>query len=253
MSSDRAKILFCRCAYADVIPADVRRDVAAALAASGADCLTVADLCGLAADRDPRLREWAGAGGRTVIACYPRAVRWLLHAAGAQIEERDLEVLNMRVLSVREILDRIGVSAPANRTQAGSSSAPQTDWPPWFPVLDYDRCTFCRQCHSFCMFGVYEIAEGKVVVVNPRNCKNNCPACARICPSKAIMFPKSSETPTQGAPVPDETAGGVRGSGIGSGDEMDLLLAKRRQRAEAFRRARRRTSSPSSLEAEAET
>jgi ferredoxin len=27
-------------------------------------------------------------------------------------------------------------------------------------------------------------------VVNPSGCKNNCPACARICPETAIVFPK---------------------------------------------------------------
>ncbi len=36
----------------------------------------------------------------------------------------------------------------------------------------------------------YEKAEGKVIVTNPKGCKNNCPACARICPHTAIIFPK---------------------------------------------------------------
>ena len=30
-------------------------------------------------------------------------------------------------------------------------------WKPWFPVIDYDRCTNCMQCLSFCLFGVYGV------------------------------------------------------------------------------------------------
>jgi ferredoxin len=33
-------------------------------------------------------------------------------------------------------------------------------------------------------------AAGQVQVAQPRNCKTNCPACARICPEVAIIFPK---------------------------------------------------------------
>ncbi|MFW6152431.1 MAG: hypothetical protein ACOC6C_05595, partial [Verrucomicrobiota bacterium] len=35
-------------------------------------------------------------------------------------------------------------------------------------------------------------------VSNPANCKTNCPACARICPEAAIMFPKFHESPVNG-------------------------------------------------------
>src|SRR5687768_10949172 len=27
-------------------------------------------------------------------------------------------------------------------------------WKPWFPVIDYSRCTNCMQCLSFCLFDV---------------------------------------------------------------------------------------------------
>jgi MinD superfamily P-loop ATPase len=66
----------------------------------------------------------------------------------------------------------------------------EAEWPSWYPVIDYSRCTACGQCADFCLFGVYEKAEGKVNVINPKGCKNNCPACARICPQTAIIFPK---------------------------------------------------------------
>ena len=63
--------------------------------------------------------------------------------------------------------------------------------PRWYPVLDYSLCTACAQCHDFCMFGAYSLdEEGRPVVSDPDKCKPGCPACARICPEGAIMFPQ---------------------------------------------------------------
>ena len=60
----------------------------------------------------------------------------------------------------------------------------------WYPVVDPARCTQCRSCFQFCLFGVYALdANQKVRVANPDQCKAGCPACSRICPSGAIMFP----------------------------------------------------------------
>jgi len=71
---------------------------------------------------------------------------------------------------------------------------------PWFPVIDYDRCSGCLQCKKFCLFGVFaEGEEGETVVLNPASCKTNCPACARICPETAIIFPKYAAAPINGS------------------------------------------------------
>jgi len=93
--------------------------------------------------------------------------------------------------------------SPARDANAGVG---RTDsWVPWFPVIDYDRCRNCKQCMGFCLFGVYETdGDGRVAVKNPRGCKTNCPACARICPEIAIMFPKYSDSPINGAEIADE-------------------------------------------------
>ena len=78
-------------------------------------------------------------------------------------------------------------------------------WKPWFPVIDYSRCTNCMQCLSFCLFDVYGVSgEGKIQVQNNDNCKTNCPACSRVCPEVAIMFPKYSSGPINGDVVNDE-------------------------------------------------
>jgi Pyruvate/2-oxoacid:ferredoxin oxidoreductase delta subunit len=84
-------------------------------------------------------------------------------------------------------------------------SAPQPGaWKPWFPVIDYDRCTNCMQCLSFCLFGVYGVDDEKQIQVqNNDNCKTNCPACSRVCPEAAIMFPKYKAGPINGDVVSD--------------------------------------------------
>src|SRR4029434_6481277 len=85
-----------------------------------------------------------------------------------------------------------------------SRSAERTGWKPWFPVIDYDRCTNCMQCLSFCLFGVYGVdSEKKIQVQNQDRCKTNCPACSRVCPEAAIMFPKYKAGPINGDVVSD--------------------------------------------------
>ena len=89
-------------------------------------------------------------------------------------------------------------------SRAQIDAAPAGQWKPWFPVIDYDRCTNCMQCLSFCLFGVYGVdAERKLQVQNQDNCKTNCPACSRVCPEAAILFPKYKAGPINGDLVSD--------------------------------------------------
>ncbi len=89
-------------------------------------------------------------------------------------------------------------------TRAEIGAVRHTDWKPWFPVIDYDRCTNCMQCLSFCLFGVYGVdADRRIQAQNHDNCKTNCPACSRVCPEAAIMFPKYKAGPINGDLVRD--------------------------------------------------
>ncbi len=84
-------------------------------------------------------------------------------------------------------------------TRSEATAVRHGDWKPWFPVIDYDRCTNCMQCLSFCLFGVYGVDPGqRIQVQNNDNCKTNCPACSRVCPEAAIMFPKYKAGPING-------------------------------------------------------
>ncbi len=76
---------------------------------------------------------------------------------------------------------------------------------PWFPVIDYDRCTNCMQCLSFCLFDVYGVdGAEKIEVRNQDKCKTDCPACSRVCPEVAILFPKYTKGPINGDVVREE-------------------------------------------------
>ncbi len=75
-------------------------------------------------------------------------------------------------------------------------------WKPWFPVIDFGRCTNCMQCLTFCLFDVYGVTtEKQIKVQNPSNCKTDCPACSRVCPEVAILFPKYKMGPINGDEV----------------------------------------------------
>jgi len=110
-------------------------------------------------------------------------------------------------------LDGSAIASAVASVRADAGAEPPGDWTPWFPVIDSARCTNCKQCLSFCLFGVYALDEaGRVEVRNPANCKTNCPACARVCPEVAIIFPKHASAPINGGEVSDADVarGGVK-------------------------------------------
>jgi NAD-dependent dihydropyrimidine dehydrogenase PreA subunit len=85
------------------------------------------------------------------------------------------------------------------RAFGGDAAPAGRRWKPWFPVIDFNRCTNCMQCLSFCLFDVYGVTtDGRIQVQNESNCKTDCPACSRVCPEVAIMFPKYKAGPING-------------------------------------------------------
>lgn len=79
----------------------------------------------------------------------------------------------------------------------------QDDSPPkrrWYPVIDYSRCTNCMECIDFCLFGVYGVDTlDRILVEAQDNCKKGCPACSRVCPANAIIFPQHKTPAIAGA------------------------------------------------------
>ncbi len=128
----------------------------------------------------------------------------------APASEPRVKILNISGLDSFAILERVEQSRtafarPMNQPPASldtTSANTSRTWKPWFPVIDFDRCTNCMQCLSFCLFDVYGVdSDQQIDVRNQDNCKTNCPACSRVCPEVAIMFPKYSGGPINGDQV----------------------------------------------------
>lgn len=226
-SNNQNCAIFCSCSGRNLIPRDSLSAVRSELIAQGWQVHDVPDLCALASQEPVILREMAATPDLLVAACRPRAVRWLLYLAGVARPAADILFRDMRAAT----------AAPNPTPDIPSTHQAASDVPPaWFPVIDYDRCTGCRQCVSFCAFGVYSLENGKVRVSAPSNCKDNCPACARICPALAIIFPKVGDSPINGDMITDvhlaaSKAAIAAARRDATGGSLQDVLAARRARA----------------------
>ena len=102
------RVLYCHCAFAQVVPPEVKSAVLEQLAASGVSFEAVPDLCEMTARRDGALPQIAS-DGSTIVACYPRAVRWMFSGAGHPLPETT-RILNMRTEGAAEILAALELS-----------------------------------------------------------------------------------------------------------------------------------------------
>ena len=84
------RILYCRCAFAKVVPVETKDEVLRDLCDTGLAFDAVPDLCEMSARKDPALEDLADTeqGELVIAACYPRAVKWLFHGAGAPLPEQ---------------------------------------------------------------------------------------------------------------------------------------------------------------------
>jgi hypothetical protein len=146
-------------------------------------------------------KRLASTTGPLVVASWlkPRAARWILAALGR--EPDGVTAVDLKEFGTAEEAAR-AVCAALGETwrQTAAAMAPVEDLSSeqvgrrWYPVIDYSRCVGCKQCHDFCLFGVYAVdAAGRVSVTQPDNCKPGCPACARVCPASAIIFPECKD------------------------------------------------------------
>ncbi len=208
MSSDPS-VLFCHCSYAKVLSPDDKDAVFSALQSADVDFQSVPDLCEMSARQDPELKTIASNKTIKIAACHERAVKWLFHAGDAPLKEDSVEVFNMRDQTSDSIISELVGKSPTPRVDTPAPAAPIEEelgeWKPWFPVIDYDRCTNCMQCLSFCLFDVYSVDQDDTIKVQNQNkCKTNCPACSRVCPEVAIMFPKYKASPINGDAVQED-------------------------------------------------
>jgi NAD-dependent dihydropyrimidine dehydrogenase PreA subunit len=123
-------------------------------------------------------------------------------------------------------LVELGIGLGAKPQAAELLAQPQRRW---YPVIDYSRCTNCMECIDFCLFGVYGVdRQDRILVENQDSCKKGCPACSRVCPEHAIIFPDYKTPAIAGAAV-----GSVSGLKIdlsklfGGGDAITIAAQER--------------------------
>lgn len=165
-------------------------ELAESLATAGCQVLLTPDLYHLP-DDSPVWDRLAALDAPIVLGWqHPRAAEWLLRHRGINCD--GWQLLNLAAGDG----EPIAASGPGAIEEIGGAPVER-----WYPVVDLSRCTNCQHCLQFCLFGVYELdADGHVRVTNPDNCKAGCPACSRICPAGAIMFPLYEDPAIAGAP-----------------------------------------------------
>ena len=129
----------------------------------------------------------------------------------------------------------LSVSKPEPAPAATPIFAPEALLAPagrrWYPVIDYSRCTNCLECLDFCLFGVYGVDSlERILVENQDQCKKGCPACSRVCPQQAIIFPEYKSAAIAGAET--GAVGGLKIdlSRLFGGDMGDALSAAVQER-----------------------
>lgn len=184
-------------------PSDARRafedDLARRCAAAGWDVLAIPHVYHLPAD-DALWAELAALSAPIALMSwmYARPARWLLRESGIE---------PAAVIDLGECADAhevVALLSGALGEVEGAGSVREVERPVaerWYPVIDRSRCIGCGHCLQFCLFGVYASDDaGRVVIERPDNCKPGCPACSRICPEGAIIFPMCDDSAIAGAP-----------------------------------------------------
>jgi len=201
-------ILFCNCKGERISP-DLLSALDYHLRTMPVPVTKVNDLCGLVQkDKETITRLLRIETDHLVMGCYRRTMNLLLEQIPSIVK-----YINLIDPEKDEIFNQIDeFCKDRNGDPDFREISEDSGWPSWYPVIDYSRCTSCGQCADFCLFGVYEKTANEVRVINPENCKNNCPACARICPSTSIIFPKYKH-----------------GGAIGGSEEIDEQAELKRQ------------------------
>lgn len=191
------KITLCACSSRTFLPKLKVAQAATSLRRAGYEVELVADLCEVAVTQPQRM---AAIAQTTVVGCHQRALKSLFESVDVEAPK----LIDLRSHSVDEALNTLGVEG-GELLQADDDLLSQieafevkTGTDAWYPVLDKEKCINCGKCHDFCLFGVYSIEDGEVKVSQPLNCKNNCPACARVCPVEAVIFAKHEQAPING-------------------------------------------------------
>lgn len=136
-------------------------------------------------------------------ASHPELTKWLAGSPSAEPLLRYLQPNND--VGLAGIQNSTDSSQESPLSFFGTGGLTRIDEHPsrrWYPVIDFSRCTNCMECIDFCLFGVYGVDRAETILVEqPDNCRKGCPACSRVCPENAIIFPQHKTPAIAGAPV----------------------------------------------------
>lgn len=223
-------VVICHCRHRGLVDPQRLRRLQQAVHAASHRLVEIGDLCAAAAHGDVRLAAALAEEDAVLCGCHGRALRALaLRLAGRPLP--GLRLLDLRDAAAGDAVAGLGLlPGPADPEAAAPDLPAAAD--AWFPVIDAERCVHCAQCLSFCLFGVYaRAADGAIQVREPLHCKTDCPACARVCPENAIVFPKSTDEAINGAArTPEQLRGArirLRPDEVFGGDLRAKLAARR--------------------------
>lgn len=183
-------LIYCRCS-AGIISEQKQNEIAGLMKEADTDVVELQDLCAFTVNEKEKLAEINSKyEQKTIVACYPRAINAMFNQNKIGID--NYEVVNYRERSVQEISEEIKKQIPSENP-VYEIVKNSLEVPAWYPVIEESRCIYCGKCAHFCVFGVYKFSKKNLEVVEPLNCKNNCPACGRTCPTSAIIFPRLKE------------------------------------------------------------
>ena len=204
----KRNLILCACASRSFMDKNRIAAAAAAIKQQGYAVTIEPDLCKSMMQASDKLKQ--DLAKSTVVACHPRALTALFDTLGLTPDNN--QFIDLRDGSVEDVCRDLNIPATYDESDKAefmnviNGFAAETGTDAWYPVIDKTRCIECGKCHDFCLFGVYAIVNNKVTVRQPGQCKNNCPACARMCPSKAIIFPKYEKSPINGGLADEEPA-----------------------------------------------
>lgn len=185
------KIILCTCKNRGRTEQSICNSILAKLQDKKTHIIEVEDLCG-AAVSDAAACKSLLEDSECIIACSERAIRAILDYINL---EEEINIKEVKAETEQELLKYIDKLGQGSATQERVSSPDS-----WNPFIESSLCTNCGQCYEFCIFKVYtKNKEGEICITNPSACKDNCPACARLCPQGAIVFPKHPEPSINGS------------------------------------------------------
>ena len=243
--SDRVAVVLSRSHADEAGRREMEEAVEAALAGRvDVGLILVADIYDLTDDSTAVERLRATGGDLIVLAwTFPRPAYWIL--ATNRIEgrpgpsdgpDRAIWCLDLRKFDqAQAVVDEVARLASAARGSSDNGAdvvrLDESLEPRWYPVIDFDRCTNCLECLNFCLFGVFDADESdSIVIAEPDACRDGCPACSRICPAGAIMFPRHTDSAIAGDP--EASPGALKldlSQLLGGFDPTDLAAGERDQ------------------------